>query len=50
MSAKTTLTVEKTKVEVSNLDKVFYPKTGFTKGDVIDYYVQISPYLLPHLQ
>ncbi len=50
MSTKTTLTIEKTQVEVSNLDKVFYPKTGFTKGDVIDYYVQISPYLLPHLQ
>jgi bifunctional non-homologous end joining protein LigD len=37
-------------VEVSNLAKVFYPKTGFTKGQVLDYYVRISPYLLPHLK
>lgn len=38
------------KVEVSNLGKVFYPKSGFTKGQVIDYYIRISPYLLPHLK
>jgi bifunctional non-homologous end joining protein LigD len=37
-------------VPVSNLDKVFYPETGFTKGQVIDYYVRISPVLLPHLK
>jgi bifunctional non-homologous end joining protein LigD len=44
------LTVAGTKVDVTNLDKVFYPKTGFTKGNVIDYYVRISPVLLPHLK
>jgi bifunctional non-homologous end joining protein LigD len=37
-------------VPVSNLDKVFYPKSGFTKGQVIDYYIRISPVLLPHLK
>lgn len=37
-------------VEVSNLDKVWYPETGFTKGQVIDYYVRVSPVLLPHLR
>jgi bifunctional non-homologous end joining protein LigD len=37
-------------VDVSNLDKVFYPKTGFTKGDMIEYYIKISKYLLPHLK
>jgi bifunctional non-homologous end joining protein LigD len=37
-------------VHVSNLDKVFYPETGFTKGQVIDYYIRISPVLLPHLK
>lgn len=36
-------------VEVSNLDKVLYPETGFTKGDVIRYYIDIAPVLLPHL-
>jgi bifunctional non-homologous end joining protein LigD len=50
MSAKSELDVEGTKVPVSNLDKVFYPETGFTKGNVIDYYVRVSPWLLPHLK
>jgi bifunctional non-homologous end joining protein LigD len=35
---------------LSNRDKVLYPKTGFTKGDLIDYYVAIAPVLLPHMQ
>lgn len=35
---------------LSNRDKVLYPKTGFTKGDLIAYYVAIAPVLLPHLQ
>jgi bifunctional non-homologous end joining protein LigD len=35
-------------VAVSRLDKVFYPETGFTKGDVIDYYIRISDVFLPH--
>ena len=49
-SARTKLDIDGVQVEVSNLSKVFYPKSGFTKGQVIDYYVRISPYLLPHLQ
>jgi bifunctional non-homologous end joining protein LigD len=47
---KTQLDIGGVKVEVSNLSKVFYPKSGFTKGQVIDYYIRISPYLLPHLK
>jgi bifunctional non-homologous end joining protein LigD len=47
--AKTELDVDGTLVPVSNLDKVLYPKTGFTKGDVIHYYIRIAPVLLPHL-
>jgi bifunctional non-homologous end joining protein LigD len=35
---------------LSNLDKVMYPETGFTKGQVIDYYTRVAPYLLPHLK
>jgi bifunctional non-homologous end joining protein LigD len=50
MVKKQTLDVGGTKVDVTNLDKVFYPKAGFTKGDVIDYYVRISSVLLPHLK
>jgi bifunctional non-homologous end joining protein LigD len=37
-------------VRLTNLDKVLYPKTGFTKGDMIDYYRRITPALLPHLE
>jgi bifunctional non-homologous end joining protein LigD len=36
-------------VPVSNLEKIYYPKADFTKGQVIDYYIQVSPVLLPHL-
>src|SRR5688500_12709192 len=38
------------RLQVSNLEKVLYPKSGFTKGQVIDYYIRISPVLLPHLK
>jgi bifunctional non-homologous end joining protein LigD len=41
--------VEGRKLKLSNLDKVLYPATGFTKGQVIDYYVRIAPVLVPHL-
>ncbi len=37
-------------IPVSNLGKVMYPETGFTKGEVIDYYIKISPAVLPHLK
>ncbi|MCW2675432.1 MAG: polymerase LigD, polymerase domain [Modestobacter sp.] len=36
-------------LEVSNLDKVLFPDVGFTKAQVIDYYVRIAPVLLPHV-
>jgi bifunctional non-homologous end joining protein LigD len=36
-------------LKLGNLDKVMYPETGFTKGQVIDYYVRVAPALLPHL-
>ena len=50
MGTKSQLEVGGTVVDVSNLEKVFYPKTGFNKGQVIDYYVKVSPFLLPHLK
>lgn len=37
-------------LKLSNLDKVLYPKAGFTKAQVIDYYSRIAPALLPHLK
>jgi bifunctional non-homologous end joining protein LigD len=47
---KAELIVEDRKIQVSNLDKVLYPKVGFTKGQVIDYYIRVAPVLLPHLK
>lgn len=41
--------VEGRRIKLSNLDKVLYPKSGFTKGQVIDYYARIAPVMLPHL-
>lgn len=41
--------VEGRSIKLSNLEKILYPKVGFTKGQVIDYYVRIAPVLLPHL-
>lgn len=50
MPSKTEILVKGTRLAVSNLDKVMYPKTGFTKGNVIDYYVRVADVLLPHLK
>jgi bifunctional non-homologous end joining protein LigD len=36
-------------VDLSNLDKVLYPATGTTKGEVVDYFTTIAPALLPHI-
>jgi bifunctional non-homologous end joining protein LigD len=38
------------RLSLSNLGKVLYPQVGFTKGQVIDYYTRIAPYVLPHLR
>ncbi|MEA2167338.1 MAG: bifunctional non-ous end joining protein LigD [Solirubrobacteraceae bacterium] len=37
-------------LSLSNLAKVLYPETGFTKGHVLDYYTRIAPTVLPHLR
>jgi bifunctional non-homologous end joining protein LigD len=50
MPSKAELVVENRKIQVSNLDKVLYPKAGFTKSQVIDYYIRVAPVLLPHLK
>jgi bifunctional non-homologous end joining protein LigD len=48
-SEKVTVEVEGRHLTLSNLTKVLYPESGFTKGEVIDYYSRIAPVLLPHL-
>ena len=45
----TVVTVDGRELKLSNLDKVLYPKSGFTKGEVIDYYARVAPVLLTHL-
>ncbi len=50
MRTRATLDIAGTQVAVTNLEKVLYPKAGFTKAQVIDYFVRISPVLLPHLK
>ena len=44
------VTIGRRRIEVSNLDKLLYPGTKFTKAKVIDYYINVSKYLLPHLK
>jgi bifunctional non-homologous end joining protein LigD len=46
---RTLTEVDGRQLSLSNLDKVLYPDAGFTKADVISYYVHIAPCLLPHL-
>ncbi len=41
---------EEMKAELTNLDKIYFPKLKITKGDVVDYYRKISPILLPYLK
>ena len=50
MPAASELDIDGRKVRVTNLHKVLYPESGFTKAQVIDYYARIAEVLLPHLQ
>ncbi|WP_022869906.1 ATP-dependent DNA ligase [Yaniella halotolerans] len=44
------VSVDGHRLTLTNLDKVYYPETGTTKGEVLDYYARIAPYLIPHAQ
>jgi bifunctional non-homologous end joining protein LigD len=41
--------VEGRELKLTNLDKVLYPESGFTKGEMIDYYAKVAPVMVPHL-
>jgi bifunctional non-homologous end joining protein LigD len=41
--------IEGRQLNLSNLDKVLYPEAGFTKAEIVDYYVRVSPAMLTHL-
>ncbi|MGV9193353.1 ATP-dependent DNA ligase [Microbacterium sp. MC2] len=49
MAGTQQVTVEGRRLRLSNLEKVLYPATGTTKGEVIDYVTRMAPLLLPHL-
>jgi bifunctional non-homologous end joining protein LigD len=49
-SGKASATVEGRELKLSNLAKVLYPRAGFTKGDVIDYYAAVAEVIVGHLQ
>ncbi len=50
MAKESRVEIEGRELKLTNLDKVLYPAAGFTKAQVIDYFVRIAPYLLPHLK
>jgi bifunctional non-homologous end joining protein LigD len=37
-------------VSFTHLDRVYYPDPGYTKAEVLDYYLRVAPYLLPHIK
>jgi len=46
--ADSTVEINGRHLKLSNLEKVLYPATGFSKGQVIDYYARVAPALIPH--
>lgn len=50
MDSTAVLKIAGNELALSNLDKVLWPENGYTKSDLIEYYVQVAPYMLPHLQ
>jgi bifunctional non-homologous end joining protein LigD len=44
------MTVDGRELRLSNLDKVFWPEEGYTKGDLVAYYFNIAPRILPYLR
>ena len=50
MTSSQEVAIRGRRLTLSNLEKVFYPKAGFTKARVIDYYLRVAQALLPHLR
>ena len=50
MAKRQTIEVEGREVVISNVEKVFFPEVGFTKGEVIAFYSEIAEVILPHLR
>ncbi len=49
MATSQQVEVDGRELKLTNLDKVLYPKAGFRKGEVVDYYAKVAPAMVPHL-
>jgi bifunctional non-homologous end joining protein LigD len=49
VTASRQVEVDGRELKLTNLDKVLYPKAGFTKGEMVDYYAKVAPAIVPHL-
>jgi bifunctional non-homologous end joining protein LigD len=49
VAASRQVEVDGRELKLTNLDKVLYPKAGFTKGEMVDYYARVAPAIVPHL-
>jgi bifunctional non-homologous end joining protein LigD len=50
VAASRQVEVDGRELRLTNLDKVLYPRAGFTKGEVVDYYAKVAPAIVPHLK
>ena len=49
MASSQQVEVDGRELKLTNLDKVLYPETGFSKGEMVDYYARVAPAIVPHL-
>src|SRR4029077_17233039 len=49
MAGSRQVEVDGRELKLTNLDKVLYPKAGFSKGEVVDYYAKVAPAIVPPL-
>jgi bifunctional non-homologous end joining protein LigD len=45
-----TITLNNHEIKLTNLNKLYWKKEGFTKGDMINYYLQIAPFMMPYMK
>ena len=50
MASSRQVEVDGRELKLTNLEKVLYPKTGFSKGEMVDYYAKIAEAMVPHLK
>lgn len=50
VARKTTVTIGDRRIALTNTDKVLYPATGTTKGQVVAYYERVAPWMIPHVK